>query len=101
MGEDEALLLRANENFEDKATSEKRLAGETWLIHGPCEYIPPVQVDIVEKRKKLPLDENEGIYVRDKNTGEVRIVKGVAYLLQAHEELWAKELPPQIEMLIA
>eukprot|EP01015_Nassula_variabilis_P025331 TRINITY_DN493_c0_g1_i9.p1 TRINITY_DN493_c0_g1~~TRINITY_DN493_c0_g1_i9.p1 ORF type:complete len:718 (+),score=194.36 TRINITY_DN493_c0_g1_i9:218-2371(+) len=101
LGEDEALLLRANEDFEDKATSKKKLAGETWLIHGPCEYIPPVQVDIVQKRKKLPLDENEGIYVRDKNSGEVRIVKGVAYLLKADEELWEKELPTQVEILIA
>ena len=29
----------------------------------------------------MPLDENEGIYLRDKNTCEVRIVKGIAYLL--------------------
>jgi len=31
------------------------------MISGPTDYVPPVQVEIVEKRKAIPLDENEGI----------------------------------------
>jgi major vault protein len=31
-----------------------------------------VKVKIVEKRKAIPLDANEGIYVRDNRTGEVK-----------------------------
>lgn len=50
--------------------------GTKWMIEGPCEYIAPIEVEIVEKRKLVPLDENEGIYVRDNNTGEVRLVQG-------------------------
>lgn len=39
------------------------------MIHGPCAYIPPVEVEVVENREKIPLDKNEGIYVRDTRTG--------------------------------
>lgn len=53
-----------------------RTAGEKWIIKGPREYIPPVEVKIVERRKAIPLDANEGIYVRNNRTGEVREIKG-------------------------
>jgi major vault protein len=98
--EDEALLLQATEDATD-TENQKRKAGERWLILGPREYIPPVTVKIVEKRKKIPLDENEGIYVRNKQTGEVRMETGKTYLLEAHEELYEKELPETVEYLIA
>jgi len=70
LGENQALLLRANENFVD-SDGVKRISGSKWMIKGPRDYIPPVQVDIEEQRNSIPLDENEGIYVRDNNTGEV------------------------------
>lgn len=41
------------------------------MIRGPLEYVPPVEVEVVTKRKAIPLDENEGIYVRDIKTGKV------------------------------
>ena len=98
--EDEALLLQAIEDFTDD-NDTKRKAGERWLILGPREYIPPVSVQILEKRKRIPLDENEGIYIRNVQTGEVRMETGKTYLLQAHEELWSKELPEVVETLLA
>ena len=42
------------------------------MIRGPVEYIPPVEVEVVTKRTAIPLDENEGIYVRNVKTGKVR-----------------------------
>ncbi len=39
-------------------------------------YTPPVEVTILEKRQAIPLDENEGIYVRNQTTGHVRLVVG-------------------------
>lgn len=42
------------------------------MIRGPLEYVPPVEVDVVTKRKAIPLDENEGIYVRHIKSGKVR-----------------------------
>ena len=53
--------------------SEDRSPGDKWLIRGPKEYVPPVEVDVVMKRTAIPLDENEGIYVRDIKTGKVRL----------------------------
>merc|ERR1711998_372809 len=48
----------------------------------------------------IPLDENEGIYVRDTRSGKVRAVIGSTYMLQPQEELWAKTLPPEVEELL-
>jgi major vault protein len=60
---DEALLLRAREQFDDKSSGEvvTRLPGDRWMIRGPCDYVPPVTVEIVEKRRLIPLDINEGM----------------------------------------
>ncbi len=70
------------------------------MIRGPLEYVPPVEVEVVAKRKAMPLDENEGIYVRDIKSGKVRGVCGATYMLTQDEELWSKELPPQVEELL-
>jgi major vault protein len=96
---EEALLLRAREAYKDGQVIHH--PGDRWMIHGPTDYIPPVQVEIVEKRKLIPLDENEGIYVRDIKTGRVRAHVGSSYLLTASEELWSKELPAVVEEQLA
>lgn len=100
LGEEEALLLRAKESFVDEQ-KEKRRAGDRWMIYGPCDYVPSVEVEIVERRRSIPLDENEGIYVRDIKTGQVRAVTGQTYLLKPNEELWKKDLPKIVEELLA
>ena len=41
------------------------------MIRGPQEYVPSVEVEVVSRQKAIPLDENEGIYVRDIKTGKV------------------------------
>lgn len=96
--ENDALLLQANEPYLDGDVH--RQPGDKWLIKGPCEFIKPLQLQILEERKALPLDENEGIYVRDRNTGEIKTVSGQTYLLKEFEELWEKELSPQVEDLL-
>lgn len=60
-----------------------------------------MEVEIVEKRRAIPLDANEGIYVRNNRTGEVREHKGTTYLLEAHESLWEKHLPDNVEELVS
>lgn len=100
LGEQEALLLRAKEEF---AESEEiaRQPGDLWTIVGPRDYIPPIEVEVVEKRQAIPLDKNEGIYVRDIQTGELKLVSGPqAYLLSPYEELWEKDVPPVVEELL-
>lgn len=48
-----------------------RRPGDRWMLRGPVEYVPPATVEVVLKRRAIPLDENEGIYVRDIKTGKV------------------------------
>jgi len=63
LGQEEALLLRAQEKFVDEFEGKQveRTPGDRWMIHGPCDYVPVVEVAVVEKRRAIPLDENEGI----------------------------------------
>ena len=61
--EDEALLLKAKEKVEyGKKTYGP---GETWMIRGPLDFIPGIEVQVIDRRQAIPLDENEGLYVRD------------------------------------
>eukprot|EP01115_Flamella_aegyptia_P000407 TRINITY_DN1058_c0_g1_i2.p1 TRINITY_DN1058_c0_g1~~TRINITY_DN1058_c0_g1_i2.p1 ORF type:complete len:774 (+),score=480.67 TRINITY_DN1058_c0_g1_i2:275-2596(+) len=99
LSEEESILLRARENYIDGKTERK--AGDRWMVNGPCDYTPPVEVEIVEKRRTIPLDINEGIYVRDIKNGKVRAVTGTSYLLKPNEELWSKDLPTVVEELLA
>jgi len=94
----EALLLRAREEFMDGNT--KRAPGDRWMIYGPTDYIPVVEVEILEKRKAIPLDVNEGVYIRDMKTGRVRSHSGETYMLNPYEELWQKDLPAVVEELL-
>jgi major vault protein len=98
LAEEEALLLRAKDNFMDEKV--ERRAGDRWLLRGPTDYVPPVAVEVLEKRTAIPLDENEGIYVRDLQSGKVRAVLGQTVMLSPTEELWKKELPKHIEDLL-
>lgn len=107
LGEDEGLILRAQESFEDEigvgkeAKKVARTPGDRWMIRGPAEYVPGVQVEVVEKRKAIPLDDNEGVYVRDTQTGKIRTVIGQTYMLNENEQLWDKELGAEVEVLLA
>ncbi|XP_064619697.1 major vault protein-like isoform X1 [Lineus longissimus] len=101
LGEDEGLILRATECFKDVAIDKERKPGDRWMIRGPAEYVPPVEVEVVTRRQAMPLDKNEGIYVRDVKTGKVRAVTGETYMLNQDEELWVKDLPPAVDALLA
>jgi major vault protein len=99
LGEEEALLLRAVEAFTDEEKVERK-PGQEWMIYGPRKYVPSIHVQILERRSKIPLDENEGIYVRDKQTGRVYTVTGQTYMLKPNEQLWEKVLPPIVDELL-
>jgi len=102
LGEEESLLLKAKVSFEELINKQKvgHKPGDRWMIYGPTDYIPPIEVEVVERRKAIPLDINEGIYVRDISTGRVRAVTGQSYMLKPNEELWAKNLPNVVEDLL-
>lgn len=73
LDEEEALLVQALEQFteEDKT---KRSAGDRWMVYGPKRWIPPISVKVIEKRGVIHLKSNEGIYVRNRTTGDIRLV---------------------------
>lgn len=48
-----------------------RRPGDRWMLRGPLEYVPPASVEVLLTQRAIPLDENEGIYVRDIKTGKV------------------------------
>nr|XP_057905567.1 major vault protein isoform X2 [Doryrhamphus excisus] len=117
LSEQEGLLLRAVEAFTDTQEREEededeerskrphrsavvRRPGDRWMLRGPIEYVPPATVEVMLRRQAIPLDENEGIYVRDMKTGKVRAVIGQTYMLNQDEDLWQKELPPNVEALL-
>lgn len=99
LSKDEALLIMCHENFTDEE-GNKRASGERWLIKGPRSYIPSVEVQILVKRERIYLSDFEGIYVRDIHSGEVKMVTNTSYLLEAHEELWQKDVPKEVELLL-
>ncbi len=69
LNETQALLLQAKEKFTDEA-GQVRIPGDKWMIRGPCRFVPSIEVKIVEQRSIIPLDNKEGIYVRDTKTGK-------------------------------
>lgn len=99
LDENDALLLKAIEPYFDGKV--ERQPGERWMIKGPCEFILPLELQLLEKRKAIPLDENEGIYVRDIFTGDIKMISGQTYLLAAHEELFYKEVAPVVDDLLS
>eukprot|EP01061_Rhynchopus_euleeides_P015164 TRINITY_DN259_c0_g1_i3.p1 TRINITY_DN259_c0_g1~~TRINITY_DN259_c0_g1_i3.p1 ORF type:complete len:847 (+),score=466.52 TRINITY_DN259_c0_g1_i3:59-2599(+) len=98
LGADDAILVKALEQFNDNGTERK--AGDKWMLRGPLEYIPPTEVEVIDWRQAIPLDENEGIYVRNETTGKVTMVCGQSYMREPDEVLWEKELPEIVEELL-
>ncbi|RNF18089.1 major vault protein [Trypanosoma cruzi] len=99
VSKDQALLLQAVDFFDDNG--KIRRPGEKWMLHGPAEYIPDVNVRILEQRNLIALDKNEGIYVMNTTTGVVRVVIGKPYMLNENEVLWEKDISPKVEELLA
>ncbi|VDI74248.1 Hypothetical predicted protein [Mytilus galloprovincialis] len=102
LSDQQAIVLQAVNQFKDTMfKGQNRLPGDTWMIRGPIDYIPPVEVQVVKQRDQIPLSKNEGIYIQNKKTGKVRAIMGPkSYMLTAHEELWEKKLDSNIETLL-
>jgi major vault protein len=70
------------------------------MVLGPRNYVPPVEVEVAERRKAIPMDTIEGIYVREYTNGTIRAESGKTYMLQANEELYKKEMPDVVTELL-
>eukprot|EP00672_Neobodo_designis_P019280 CAMPEP_0174833136 /NCGR_PEP_ID=MMETSP1114-20130205/4051_1 /TAXON_ID=312471 /ORGANISM="Neobodo designis, Strain CCAP 1951/1" /LENGTH=841 /DNA_ID=CAMNT_0016067007 /DNA_START=44 /DNA_END=2569 /DNA_ORIENTATION=- len=100
LADNEAVVLFADEDLVD-SDGKRRAAGDRWMIRGPRSYTPPVEVNVVDKRRSIPLDLNEGVYIRDLQTGTVRAHIGSTVMLNEHEALWDKPLSPLVEELLS
>jgi len=76
-----------------------REPGDKWIVYGPRNYVPPVEVEVIDKIVEIPLDTNEGVYVKDNNTGSVRAVCGETYMLKSYEELTEISLPANVKAI--
>jgi len=83
----DAVLVKAVQKLGDKNP------GDRWMVYGPQSYYPPVEVEVVREVQQLPLDKNEGIYVRNTKTGDCRAVIGENYMLKPDEERYSLHLP--------
>ncbi|XP_050395354.1 major vault protein [Patella vulgata] len=103
LSNNESIVLQAVEDFTDDMFKDvvNRKAGDRWMLLGPLEYIPPIHVKILKHRKTIPLSKNEGVYVQNIRTGQVRAVMGpCSYMLEEWEELWKKPLQSDVEELL-
>lgn len=109
---DETLVVRAEERCtsDDHCTSTDsndnecgsesqkitHPAGARWLIRGPIEYVPPIGLEVIARRKLIALSPTEGVYVRNTQTGKICAVIGQPYMLNEYEQLWEKYLPADV-----
>ena len=102
LAEGQALLMRATEPMtkDESPDGVAHSAGDRWMIYGPRDFIPDVKLEVLETREMIPLDENEGVYVRDMTTGKIRAEIGHSYMLKPNEELWAKPMSAEVEALL-
>ena len=89
LSQEQSVVLKAVKDFDDNGTP--RIAGESWIVMGPCEYKPHKYVDIIQTRKELPLEEHSGVYIMNIKTGQIRLEIGPqAISLNAEEVFWKK-----------
>ncbi|ORC89355.1 putative major vault protein [Trypanosoma theileri] len=100
LGAHEALLVEALTTFTDEE-KEERIISSRWLVHGPCSYIPPLEVRVLERRKRMLLSGDKGVYVRNIRTGRITAMHGQALMLSEDEVLWEKPIDPLVCRLLA
>ncbi len=73
-----------------------RAIGEEFVVKGPARFIPSKHERIIREIRGIPLSDTEGIYIQNRDTGEVRLVTGKSeeqiYFLEANESPYNKEL---------
>lgn len=85
------LKIIAYRDFTDDNGIERK-SGEIWNVLGPCQYIPNKFVRILYKIEELSLSEHSGVYVKNQQTGEIRLERGPqSFFLEPNEVLWKKD----------
>lgn len=89
------LLLKAIKDFVDVDENKKEIkhrAGDEWIVQGPIEYIPHKYVIIKKKIKAISIGNHDGIYIKNIQTGAIRLEKGPKNIMLTPDEyLWDKD----------
>jgi major vault protein len=91
----DGLLIKVLEDFSSSAgvNQVEHHAGDEFLVIGPKTYIPSKHEQVLRVIKAISLSDTDGIYVQNKDTGDVSTIKGPAdYFLKPNEKRWRKEL---------
>ncbi|KAM9959494.1 hypothetical protein ACTFIR_000571 [Dictyostelium discoideum] len=68
---EDAVYVKVLEEFEESVRSGNilkkvtRKSGTKYLVYGPCEYVPPLTVQVLKKTKAIISNEQFGIYIFD------------------------------------
>ncbi|MBI2645121.1 hypothetical protein HYW94_03035 [Candidatus Uhrbacteria bacterium] len=97
--DDDALLVRAIKEAPHPVESHRLIsAGKEVIVRGFCRFVPHKDIEIVEHRVSASLSLEEGKYVQNDDTGEVRLEQGEQDLfLEQNESFWEKKLTPEEE----
>eukprot|EP00727_Mastigamoeba_balamuthi_P008952 m51a1_g468 putative major vault protein (697) ;mRNA; r:181916-185425 len=74
LGDNQALRVRCMERFADtevvrgRARAVERVPGSVWLVRGPCEYVPPLEVAVVEAVSAIVGVEALQLFVFERST---------------------------------
>ena len=93
--QDTGILLKALRNFQDE--ERERKAGDLWIVEGPTHYIPHKYAQVVRHVKAMSLGRDEGVYIKNERTGDIRLEKGPKTLmLSPEEQLHEKEIAAKL-----
>uniref|UniRef100_A0A7S2D290 Band 7 domain-containing protein n=1 Tax=Octactis speculum TaxID=3111310 RepID=A0A7S2D290_9STRA len=91
----QALFIEASQDFTDK-NGVKRCAGEQYRIKGPCQFVPGPYETVKRTVNSIILHAGQGIYVKNNDTSEIRLVEGpLPFLMDTFESLYMKSLPEE------
>ncbi len=92
LNEFQAAHIHAVRDF--KEGDEERSAGDIWMIKGPSYFIPNKYAEVDEIIKATVIGKNEGVYVKNKTNGNIRLVKGpITLMLKPDEFFYTREYP--------
>lgn len=91
---DKVHVLKKNQALRCKTIiqHDNKAAGEVFQVIGEARFIPDKYTQVLKKIDAILIQENEGIYVNNVETSQLKLVSGpCSYLLKSNEELFYKQ----------
>uniref|UniRef100_A0A7S3JLK9 Major vault protein n=1 Tax=Euplotes harpa TaxID=151035 RepID=A0A7S3JLK9_9SPIT len=92
-----AARLECLRNFHDEEAKKDRIAGDEWLIFGPCLYIPKIEVKLEKVMKPEVIKSNQALKIRarrdckdskgeERKAGDYWLIRDRGFYLPAIDE---------------